>query len=292
MVCFPPQPLPGPGATALTLFSEKGMAEAPRLLWPQRDSKARAPHSNFGSYTRILASIQAARPGAGGADPGQLHSQIQGSGEDESKAWALEGVAARRDNQVEESGPPSLPDPVTCCPQQGQARTEDPWEVEERGRGARREGKPRRRRRNRGPWEWAGAREGGGRVRVRRVGGQGAVLFSCFLFAARWAPCAEAGPPPPPWRKPGREGKSEAATSAESGGLWAEQGERTTVTGTRTPGLSISTCPPITGKPEDPESRTTSALVLLSQDRVLRPAGSITKMSSAVSDSAAPNGEQ
>lgn len=77
--------------------------------------------------------------------------------------------------------------------------------------------------------------------------GPGAVLFSCFLFAACWAPCAGAGPPPPPWRKP--EGKSEAATSAESGGLGTEW-ERTAVRGSRTPGISISTSPaPITRKP-------------------------------------------
>ena len=60
---------------------------------------------------------------------------------------------------------------------------------------------------------------GGGRVRVRRVG-PGAVLFSCFLFAASWAPSAGARPPPVPWRKPDR--KREAAISAESGGLGAE----------------------------------------------------------------------
>lgn len=56
-------------------------------------------------------------------------------------------------------------------------------------------------------------------MRVRRVG-PGAVLFSCFLFAASWAPSAGARPPPPPWRKP--DGKREAAISAESGGFGAE----------------------------------------------------------------------
>lgn len=61
-------------------------------------------------------------------------------------------------------------------------------------------------------------------MRVRQAsGGHGAVLFSCFLFAACWAPCAGAGHPPPPWRKP--DGKSKATMSAESGGLRGRVGE-------------------------------------------------------------------
>lgn len=79
-------------------------------------------------------------------------------------------------------------------------------------------------------------------------GGQGAVLFSCFLFVACWAPCAGAGPPPPPWRKP--DGKSRAATSAESGGLRGRVGKDHSQ-GSRMHGISISTLPhpSVTRKP-------------------------------------------
>lgn len=73
-------------------------------------------------------------------------------------------------------------------------------------------------------------------------------MFSCFLFAACWAPCTRAGPPPPPGRKP--DGKSKAATSAESGGLRGRVGKNCSQEEQR-PGISISTLPPVPPSPEN-----------------------------------------
>lgn len=115
-------------------------------------------------------------------------------------------------------------------------------------------------------------------------------LFSYFLFASRWAPCAGAGPPPPPWRKP--EGKSKAATRAESGGLRGRAGKDRSQ-GSRTHGSTLC-CPSITRKPRI-LSQAPLALVFpepLSHARqwpgAHRPSGSTTKVSSARLGSLAP----
>lgn len=75
---------------------------------------------------------------------------------------------------------------------------------------------------------------------MRHVGGQGVFLFSCFLFAACWAPCAGLDPHPHPGGS--QTGKAKLPPALSQEGLRAEQGKDSSQ-GSRTHDISISKHP-------------------------------------------------